>query len=132
MKTVRPFISLFLAGLVTLSAIGVIVNQHICMGHVQSTAVFFKAESCGMSDSGDMSTKGCCDEKAILIKTKTASANVLKNLSLSPSLFLITAIDRHLLYSLISFSPVEAVKFATYKPPLPDRDITVLVHSFLI
>ncbi len=79
MKLIRPIISIFLAGLVTNSSVGVTVNQHICMGQIRSTALFVKAKSCGMSESNErmsllMKGKGCCDEKSILISTKEKNA----------------------------------------------------------
>jgi hypothetical protein len=143
MNYLRPIASLILASLVLVTSIGVTVNLHLCGGHVQSASLFVKAKPCGMGKVANMQKpcsgndrhakkKGCCDEKTILFKGKETNAEVKAATQIDPSFHLITVI-LPVLYSVInSESSVATPRYACYKPPLPDRDINVLVQSFLI
>lgn len=138
MKRFRNIASLILAGLVLISSVGITVNMHLCGGRVQSVAVFTKAQPCmelikACHETKHVSKqKGCCEEKSIVFKGKETNAEVKDATSLSPS-FSIIGVVLPVLYSIRTLDPsVVAIRYAHYKPPLPKRDITVFVQSFLI
>ncbi|MBS1509177.1 MAG: hypothetical protein JSS79_21235 [Bacteroidetes bacterium] len=137
MKLLRPILSVTLASVMLASSIGVTINMHICGGHIQSTALFLKANSCGdmpmdcSSSSPKMKSGGCCQEKSIVVKGKETSAEVQAAVQWYPS-FEFVATLLPVLYTFVNTPAKEVPAFAHYKPPLPDRDIPVLTRSFLI
>lgn len=137
MKLLRAILSVTLASVMLASSIGVTVNMHICGGHVQSTALFLKADACGnmpmdcASTSSKMKSGGCCQEKSIVVKGKETSAEVQSAVQWHPS-FEFVAVILPVLYTFVNAPAPANVAFAHYKPPLPDRDIPVLIRSFLI
>ena len=138
MKFIRPIMSVFLASLVLIASIGVTVNLHLCAGQIQSAALFVKAQPCKDVQKPCHGTEhhskkqGCCEEKSIVVKGKETTAEVKVATSISPSFNLI-AVILPVLYSIINTDSVVATpRYAHYKPPLIQRDITVFVQSFLI
>lgn len=137
MKLLRAILSVSLASVILASSIGVTINMHICGGYVQSTSLFLKADGCGdmpmdcSTSAPKMKSGGCCQEKSIVVKGKETSAEVQAAVQWNPS-FEFVALLLPVLYTFVN-APVPAnVAFAHYKPPLPDRDIPVLIHRFLI
>lgn len=138
MKFVRPIASLFLACLVLVASIGVTVNLHLCAGQVQSVALFVKAQPCKEVVKPCHGTEhhskknGCCEEKSIVVKGEDTTAEVKVATSISPS-FDLVAVILPVLYSIIDTNAVVATpRYAHYKPPLIQQDITVFVQSFQI
>ncbi|CAN5587368.1 hypothetical protein BH10BAC4_BH10BAC4_23840 [soil metagenome] len=134
MKTIRPVISLFLAGLILVASIGVMVNSHICGGTVKSVALFVKADSCKpcKGTAHHERNNGCCEEQSVIIKSDETSSALKVTTQLNPS-FDVIAIILPVLYSIAYFDvSVATTRYSLYKPPIPRRDITVFAHSFLI
>ena len=137
MKLIRHIASLFLAWLVLMVSIGVPVNLHLCAGQVQSFAFFVKAQPCNETknpchDTGPYASKNrCCKEKTIVLKGKESVAEIKIPTGIPP-LHLITVLFPALYRVIDLDSSVATRRDALYKPPRPDRDITVLAHSFLI
>ena len=138
MNFFRPIATVCLASLVLMSSIGVTVNFHLCGGKVQSVALFTKAKPCVVTEKACHDTKplskkmGCCQEESILLKGKETNAEVQTAAQITPSFNLI-AVILPVLYSLNEVDSFNATpRYAYYKPPLIDRDITVFVQSFLI
>ena len=138
MNLIRPIASVILASLVLIASIGVTVNLHLCGGQVQSIALFTKAQPCKDAQNPchgpqhHSKQKGCCEEESILLKGKETNAEVRTATQITPSFNLI-AVILPVLYSIIEVDSFVATPlYAHYKPPLIDRDITVLVQSFLI
>ena len=133
-------IGLFLlAAIMLISSIGITVNMHVCGGQVQSIALFVKAQTCKEEvvkpcHGVDLHQKraGCCEEKSLVVKGKVTNAEVVKPIQVSSSFYLI-GIIAPVLYSIHAADPaVSAIAYKQYKPPLIERDVTVLVQSFLI
>jgi hypothetical protein len=139
MTPIRSIATVFLASLVLIASIGVTVNLHLCGGNVQSIAMFVKAQPCKMEmpkpcHGRKTQTKrsGCCEEESILLKGKETTAELKTVTELTPSFNLISVI-LPVLYSIIEVDSYSASpRYAQYKPPLVERDITVFVQSFLI
>jgi len=139
LKELRSISSLFLASIVFIASIGVTVNLHLCGGEVRSVALFVKAKPCPneipKACHGSVhhsKNNGCCEEESFLLKGKETNAEVKTATQITPSFKFITVI-LPVLYSIASIdSFIDTPKYAYYKPPLIEQDITVLVHSFLI
>ena len=75
---------------------------------------------------------GCCKEESILLKGKETTAELKTVTELTPSFNLISVI----LPVLFSINEVDSFsaspRYAQYKPPIVERDITIFVQSFLI
>jgi hypothetical protein len=130
--------SFVLASLVLAASVGVTINVHLCGGQVQSMALFVKAEPCHNmpmachGSSQKIKMKGCCEEQSRVVKGKETSAEVQGIAQVHPS-FQLLAVILPFVHTFIYATASPAVKpFAHYKPPLPDRDIAVLLHTFLI
>ncbi|HRI80681.1 MAG TPA: hypothetical protein PLR06_14215 [Cyclobacteriaceae bacterium] len=138
MKFLHPIASLFLAAIMLITSIGVTINFHLCGGKVQSSALFVKAQPCKDVQKPCHGTEhhseknGCCEEKSVALKGGEATALVKAPTHISPSFNLI-AVILPVLYSIVDLeSSVSTPRYAHYKPPLIEKDITVLVHTFLI
>lgn len=139
MSSIRPIAAVFLASLVLIASIGVTVNLHLCGGNVQSIAIFVKAQPCKMEmpkschgSKAQTKQKGCCEEESILLKGKETTAELKTVTELTPSFNLISVI-LPVLYAISEVDSFSALpRYAQYKPPIVDRDITIFVQSFLI
>lgn len=138
MTLARSIASILLASLVLIASIGVTLNLHLCAGQVQSIALFVKAQPCKDVQNPCHGTEhhskknGCCEEQSIVVKGKETTAEIKAATSINHSFNLI-AVILPVLYSIIDTdSAVATPRYAHYKPPLIERDITVFVQSFLI
>jgi hypothetical protein len=84
-------------------------------------------ENKGCSTAGK---KGCCEEKSIVFDGNEYQYKISEQLVL-PTLEFVT-ISNPVIFDLDHFRSESPSEFLTYKPPLIDRDVTVLVQSFLI
>lgn len=138
MNSFRPILSAVLASLVFVASLGVAINLHLCAGEVQSMALFVKPQPCKSVEKPCHGTErhakknGCCEEKTIVVKAKDATAEVKAVSQLSPSFQLITVI-LPVVYAIVDLeSSLSTPRYVHYKPPIIDKDITVLAHTFLI
>jgi hypothetical protein len=138
MSFIRPIVSVFLAAVVLIASIGVTVNLHLCAGKIQSVALYAKAQPCEdvkmpcHGKAHHSKQKGCCEEESIVLKGKEVNAEVRTPGQITPSFSLI-AVILPVLYTIIEGNASTPIsKYACYKPPLVERDINVLVQSFLI
>lgn len=99
------------------------------MGRLKSIAVFEHAQNCTGTDIQD--PMPCCEDTSQELKVEEITT-VAFDFDANPDLFEL-AIVNHILLKDIEFT-IEQDKpaYKNYDPPLPDRDITVLVQSFLI
>lgn len=129
--------------LVLLSSTSLTFGIHFCMGQLESIALFSDAEPCEMakqqspcaSEKHDpdcnhkITEKGCCEDHSIVAEG-SKELNIISPVS-APD-FHLTAV----LYAVVSFmfiTPEEDYyTFNDYPPPLIERDVVVLVQSFLI
>ena len=129
--------------LVLLSSVSFTFGMHFCMGQLQSFALFSGAEPCEMtqeeapctSDKHDpdrdylITKKGCCEDHTVVVEG-SEDLSIVSSIS-APDLQLAAV-----LYALVSFifsaPQLDFYSFKDYSPPLIDRDIPVLVQSFLI
>ncbi len=134
MKALRPILSLFLAGLMLVASIGVMVNSHICGGEVKSVALFVRPDPCKPCVGAEHHTRknGCCEEQTVIVKSDEVSSAQKITTPAAPT-FNVIAVILPVLYSIVYIDPtVATLGYTICKPPLPERDITLLAHSFLI
>ena len=141
MHRFRKISALLLSMLVLLGSTSFTINMHFCMEQVESITFSTDTQECDMTTpvppchkEGDRSEEnhkdvdGCCEDRVNLVEAQdelktTGSVSV-------PGVQFFAV-----LYAVVFYSPnppLENHSYQTYSPPVIERDIPVLVQSFLI
>lgn len=130
-KTIRKIFAFFMALTVLMSTMSFTVSMHYCQGELVDTAVFQKAQTCGMEmeDSGDM-MNGCCNDKEIHIEGQDELKLTVADMSFNQQAFVIAFVH----YYIELFQTTEESKnnFFDYPPPFIVRQIYKLDETYLI
>ncbi len=139
MKLLKSIVSSVLALLVLVSSSSFMVNMHFCGGHVQSVSLIKEATPCPMEVQlppchKKMAVKksGCCEDKQVAFEGKDFNTLVqdFSTFAWQASNWVVTL---PMIMEVIQVSESLAFSNRTpYKPPIVERDIPVLVQSFLI
>lgn len=142
MHRFRKISALLLSMLVLFGSTSFSVSMHFCMEQMESIAFFNDAKECEMMAQTPPCTgeddhrqgshegmDGCCEDRINLVEgqdeLKEAGSVSMPNLQFFAVLYTIA------FYSLTS-PLLEDYSYKTYLPPIIERDIPVLVQSFLI
>src|SRR5690554_1148910 len=141
MHRFRKISALLLSMLVLLGSTSFTINMHFCMEQVESITFSTDVQKCDMttqpppchkgddrSEENHKDVDGCCEDRINLVEGQdefktTGSVSM-------PSLQFFA-----FLYAVVFYSPnppIENYSYQTYSPPVIERDIPVLVQSFLI
>ena len=108
------------------STFGFTINEHYCGGHKSGVSLYLAATcSCGDNEM----EANCCENKSQFVHLDEDYIIVAHNLNFNTELFA-EMVD--LCIELLIESNVTPAHQFTYKPPLIERDIPILVQSFLI
>lgn len=107
---------------------GVTLNKHYCMGRLKAVALFQSANTC--ADEGMTDPMPCCEDVSEELKVENLTKASFDFKS-SPELVQLAAFQHAFLVVIIS-NKKERPSFQNYSPPPSDRDIPVLIQSFLI
>jgi hypothetical protein len=135
MKAIRPISAILLALLVLVSSTSFMVGMHMCMGHIQSIAVFSKAEGCGMDK--DLSAchqtmkTPCCEDEAVVHKAEDFKASAA-TFQLSVPVAIDIQLPPVLISEIVPSSFSSQIKYYNYDPPLRSCDLMVEHQVFLI
>jgi hypothetical protein len=139
MKVLKSIVSSLLALLVLVSSSSFMVNMHFCGGHMQSVSLIEEAAPCPMEvelppchKKVEIKKSGCCEDKHVAFEGKDFSAKI-QDFSLHywqainwvaslPVIMEVVQVNESLTFS----------NHTPYKPPLLERDIPVLIQTFLI
>ena len=138
MKTVfKNITAISLAFLVLFSTTSFVISEHYCGGELVASAIFTKADVCGMemqkassANKNDMAKNGCCKDVEILIEGQDDLKLDFTNLDQHQQVFIAAFV-----YTYINqFESVdkESIHFKDYSPPPLVKDIQVLDEVFLI
>ncbi len=139
MKLLKTILSVSLALMVLISSSSFVVNMHFCGGQVQSISFIEDADPCPMEvqlppchKNIAIKKSGCCEDKHLSFEGKdfnsqikdfsTQTSQVANWVSAQPVIMDVIQINESLVFS----------NHIPYKPPIVQRDIPVLIHSFLI
>ncbi len=142
MHRFRKISALLLSMLVLFGSTSFTLSMHFCMEQLESIALYNNATECDMMtkmppcdnedhhlENSHEDKKGCCEDQTHLIEgqdeLKEAGSVSMPNLQFFAVLYTIV------FYSLTS-PFLEDYNYKTYLPPAIERDIPVLVQSFLI
>ena len=128
MQLVKNTITIFLAMLLLVATTGVTLSKHYCMGRLKSIAVFEQAGTCY---EGETTQMPCCEDVIQELKVKELAKTTF-DFKFTPDLHTCTLATCLVLLHQATPSDVAGTVYVHYTPPLPDRDIPVLVQSFLI
>ena len=112
MKTLKPILILFFAGVYLVTSTGVMVNFHFCCGKLKSVSFSVPNSCCKDGES----TKGCCKNVSKYFKVKDKQLAGDQKVEFGPVFSLVPekALNFSPIYSVLS--PEESV-FSIYDPP---------------
>ena len=113
----------------------------MCRGHVKDISLKSEAKPCamelmakefGMEKSCGLSASGnCCQDRSVKFEGNDYNYKSNEQLSLF-STALVSAVLPQPLFELFTTDTSDLFSYTQIKPPLIDRDIPVLVQSFLL
>ena len=138
MKTVfKNITAISLACLVLISTMSFVISEHYCGGKLVASAIFTKAESCGMemqeppvTAQNEVKKDSCCKDVEKLIEGQDDLKLDFTNLDQHQQVFIASFIYSYI--NLFESIDKENIHFKDYSPPLIVKDIQVLDESFLI
>lgn len=141
-----------LAFLIFSTSVGSTMSMHFCQGQLQHVSLFVKAKSCHQKTTSShchhqpekppchqvkkvchqsMEKKNCCENKTVLLQLDPET-NAPASISFDVGLVqFIVAFSHFLPFDRLDYTHITP-DYQNYKPPLLDRDISVLVQSFLL
>ena len=125
---IKKLINTLLVAVLLVATTGVTLNKHYCMGKLKSIAVNEHAEHCFEGEDEQMP---CCQEISEELRVEEITTTVF-DFDATPHLYELAIVNFVLLNNSYYDAQVEKPTFLIYDPPLPDRDIPVLIQSFLI
>jgi len=136
-QVINKIAAVLMAFVVLFSTMSFSFSEHYCGDYLVDSALFSKAESCGMELQKPSPTKdcsvnkdNCCSDVLTHIEGQSELKTDLSNLSFNQQVFVASFV-----YSSINlFEGLEEniVPFKYYSPPLIVKDIQVLDNIFLI
>lgn len=118
-----------LAVLLLIATTGVTLNKHYCMGRLQSVAIFQSAQNC-MDDEGAEPMPCCQDVSEELKLDEVAKASF--EFKGAPDLVPMAIVSFILLDHDLLTSTKGQNQYLSYTPPALEKDVPVLIQSFLI
>ena len=125
---------------VLMSSISHSVSFHICGGEIENVAIFGKAQSCedhgnacdhgGSTNHTSINQKGCCEDATVLIDSDKYASKKTETITVE-SLYVFLPVAQ-LVQGFSSLKGLTFNHFLHYRPPLIERDIIILVQTFLI
>ncbi|MDH3710413.1 MAG: hypothetical protein OER04_11020 [Cyclobacteriaceae bacterium] len=133
MQVFRKITTICLALLLMVSTSGLTINKHYCLGFLKDISILHEASSCmaEMNLQEEECPMECCEEtsESVMVDDfKQAGFNT----NLAPDLKLIAVISHFLADAQLISSEISHNHFQYYSPPLIDRDIPIMVQSFLL
>ena len=129
--------AIFMAFIVLFSTMSFTISEHYCGEMLVDSALFSKAESCGMEMQKSTPIKdcsiqkdNCCSNVIIQIEGQSELKTNLSDLSHEQEVFSALYIDSYI--NLFEGLDNNIVPFKYYSPPLLVRDIQILDEVFLI
>ena len=132
----HKIMSLSMAIVVLLSTTSFTINMHYCGDTLMDTAVFHKAETCGMemenpsSNDCSVTKKNCCSDEQIVIEGQDELQLSLDIISLEQQVFIASFVYAYI--NLFEGTNENVSSYQDYEPPLVIRQIFKLDETYLI
>ncbi len=143
----KKMTAIFLMLTVLIASIGVSVNTHICKkeGVIKSYFVDFgecvceveieeapSHKCCHPQPTEKTEQKGCCQDETAFFQLDFDYVTQIENLTLNPDLLFTSALIYKVFAPLNIEENANIIEYNHYSPPIPYRDIPILIQSFLI
>ncbi|MCF6307060.1 MAG: hypothetical protein L3J09_03795 [Flavobacteriaceae bacterium] len=140
-KVFSKITGILMATVVLFSTMSFTIDMHYCGDILVDTAIFSKAEGCGMemnhsssssssSSEENISNKNCCSETVISIDGDEEFTTTFKELTFEQQTFVATFVYTYI--NLFEVNEDNSTSFLDYSPPLVVKDILLLDEQFLI
>ena len=139
MKQVLHKISSFLMAFIVLfSTLSFTVDKHYCGDTLVDTAIFGKAQTCGMEMMGQSTLnkecsivkKDCCSEEQAIIQGQDELKISFDTLSFEQQTFIVSFVNSYIL--LFEVVDNNTISYRDYSPPLVVKDIHKIDETYLI
>lgn len=135
MKVLRSISVLVLAVITLMSSTSFMVGVHYCGGHVQSIALFDKAEPCAMEKilppCHQQMKSECCKDAAVVHDGDEFSHSKTA-IDVAPAFVMEMAAPVIILDEVVKADALSSLSFYNYDPPLPAPDLNIALRVFLI
>ena len=132
----HKILSLLMAFVVLFSTLSFTVNMHYCGDTLMDTAIFHKAETCGMemenpsSKDCSITKKNCCSDEQLIVDGQDELQLSLEKISLEQQVFIASFV--HTYINLFEGLDNNVSSYEEYEPPLVIRQIFKLDETYLI
>jgi hypothetical protein len=132
----HKIMSLLMAFVVLFSTMSFTVNMHYCGDTLVETAIFHKAEGCGMemdkpSTKGcEITKKNCCDDKQLVVDSQDELQLSVEKISFEKQVFITSFIYTYI--NLFEGLDNNVSSYEEYKPPLVIRQIFKIYETYFI
>jgi hypothetical protein len=139
MNYLKTITSVILAVLVLVSSSSFTVNMHLCGGELQSVSIIEDAASCPMEvqlppchRNMAKQKSDCCQDSHLAFEGKDFNYAFKEFKDVITSGSEVSVILPYIMEVVETELVLTAADFLPYKPPIVQRDIPVLIQSFLI
>ena len=132
----HKILSFLMTFVVLFSTMSFTINMHYCGDTLVETAIFKKAEGCGMemqnpsTDGCSIMKKNCCDNKQLVVEGQDELQLSFDKLTFEQQQFIASLIYTYI--DLFEEYNKDINSFREYKPPLVVRQIYKLDETYLI
>ncbi len=125
-----------MAFVVLFSTMSFTLDMHYCGGMLVETAIFHKAEGCGMemntpsTDTCSTIKKNCCDEKQLVIDGQDELQLQISKISFDQQVFIASFVYAYI--NLFEGLDKNLTSYSAYKPPLVVKPIYKIDETYLI
>ena len=125
-----------MAFVVLFSTMSFTVNMHYCGGTLVETAIFHKAEGCGMemenflTDGCSITKKNCCNDEIFVVDGQDELQLQVENISFEQQVFIASFVYTYI--NLFEGLDKNVSSFEEYKPPFVVKQIFKIDETYLI
>ena len=135
-KVSHKIVSLLMAFVLLFSTMSSSVNMHYCGETLMDSAIFKKAETCGMemenplTDSCSISKKNCCSDEIFVVDGQDELQLQVEKISFEQQVFIASFVYTYI--NLFEGLDKNVSSFEEYKPPLVVKQIFKIDETYLI
>ncbi|WP_092580634.1 HYC_CC_PP family protein [Hyunsoonleella jejuensis] len=132
----HKIMSLAMTFVVLFSTMSFSVNMHYCGETLMDSAIFKKAETCGMemenplTDSCSISKKNCCSDEIFVVDGQDELQLQVEKISFEQQVFIASFVYTYI--NLFEGLDKNVSSFEEYKPPLVVKQIFKIDETYLI
>jgi hypothetical protein len=132
----HKIVSILMALVVLFSTMSFTINMHYCGETLMDSAIFQKAETCGMemenplTDGCSITKKNCCSDEVLILDGQEELQLQVDSISFDQQVFIASFIYTYI--NLFEGLENNVSSFEEYKPPLVVKQIFKIDETYLI